>query len=76
MIVKSVTVNICMIFNFVDLKTNFHIQLPFVEVSISINQVFMIPLYLFGHVVLLSDAGEGSPGYSKPLAVKLNSGGI
>jgi hypothetical protein len=36
----------------------------------------MIPLYLFGHVVLLSDAGEGSPGYSKPLAVKLNSGGI
>jgi hypothetical protein len=37
MIVKSVTVDICMIFNFVDLKTNFHIQLPYVEVSISIN---------------------------------------
>ena len=39
-------------------------------------KVFMIPLYLFRHVVLLSDAGEGSSGYSNPLYVKLNSGGI
>ena len=39
-------------------------------------KVFMIPLYLFGHVVLLSDAGGESPRYSKPSIVKLNSGGI